>query len=189
MDDFDIIGSTEMRKSAGTYIRSVAKTGTSIEIEHHGKVVAQLTTEPGNHQIPALPLTPAALRSGWQGYIEAVSVRKARYVFTVQTDDDKHVKVFLRPLTTKFSTRIREWNEHVSEYRAQQTESEHLAATRELEGTVLNRISVLEQLIGELSQQTKIVFARMERGDLMNCPELGTRPLRSSDDLERFEVD
>jgi antitoxin (DNA-binding transcriptional repressor) of toxin-antitoxin stability system len=188
MDELDCIGSAEMRKSAITYMRRVARTGTSIEIEHHGKVVAQLTTDPGEHSTPSLPLTPAALRAGWQGYIEAVSVRKARYVFTVAIDDED-VKVYLRPLTTKFSARIREWNEHVSEYREQQTGAERLAAARDLEATVLERISVLEKLIGELSQQAKIVFARMERGDLMKCPELGTQPLRSRDDLERFEVD
>lgn len=189
MDDVEIISSSDLRKTISSYLEKVATTRQAIHIESHGLIVAQLTLDRGDHQIPPLPLVTSELRGSWGKVIEAVAVRKARYVFMVKAGRKDSTKVYLRPYSMKFSRFIRDWNEHVREHRAQETESDVLAAARELENTVLERVAELERLIAELSQQTKIVFARMERTDLYKCPELGTEPLASRADLERFEAD
>jgi len=179
--------SSDVRKNLTKVLSQVLRGEVEdVEIEVNGEVVAFLSTDEINFEVPPIHLKAEEAREDWAGILETVAIQNARYFFRKTGSD---TKVYLKRHPNYRHSAARRWRSHVNSVRQEKEAPltlEDLMASQEDLG---RKVEEMAGLLDQMKTINKLLFARIERGgDLFRTPENGVLRTFDANDLERYEA-
>ncbi|GIZ54040.1 hypothetical protein [Noviherbaspirillum aridicola] len=184
----EILKSSVVRKDLTKILNGITKGEIEeVGIEVNGEIVAVLTSERPDYEIPPLFLRAEEAREDWAGVIETVAIQNARYYFRKKSSE---ICVYLRRHEDYRHAAAKRWKAHLTEYRNAKKEPLTIEDLHDSQEEMKHLVEQALAMIHQLDMKHKHVFARIERnGDLLATPENGVQARFNADDLGRYEVD